>query len=274
MATVAAARMKDLAVSPKPQSHAMPLYLLFAISDIADHRKLRHPLRNDDGFEFAAARAKSGGGGGDVALQACASDVPATFGGEQHRLRLPPRLQRPVCSAGASPSTSTSPPSPADNRCNHTGFDPFAAALEKVRRGAGATMRRSDRSSLSDDAVATRHRCDWWLSPPRFDAAGATMPSRRDWSSWPPRSDDAAAPRWDPRAAALPSICWRARPPRRGRRVGRREASSSCCAEPCGRVGRRRTACLAGRIFWFVLRRCPSLTRHSLGRCSNGTEAG
>ncbi|KAL6626354.1 hypothetical protein ACP70R_030080 [Stipagrostis hirtigluma subsp. patula] len=190
MATLAAARMKDLAVSPKPQSHAMPLYLLFAISDIAEHRKLRHPLRNDGGFEFAAARAKSGG---DVALQACASDVPATFGGEQHRLRLPPRLQRPACSAGASPSTSTSPPSPADNRFNHTGFDPFAAALEKVRRDAGATMRRSDRSSLSDDAVATRHRCDWWLSPPRFDAAGATMPSRRDWSSWPPRSDDASA---------------------------------------------------------------------------------
>ncbi|KAL6626353.1 hypothetical protein ACP70R_030079 [Stipagrostis hirtigluma subsp. patula] len=138
MATSAAADTEDLAVSLTPHSRSVPLYQLM--------------LFDDDG--------------GDAALpQACAKgDASAAHGDDEllraarlPPLRLPPRLQQPSCSAGASPSTSssTSSPTPAANRSKHMGFDPFAAALEKVRGdAAGDTMLRRD-WSLGDDDVAT-----------------------------------------------------------------------------------------------------------------------
>ncbi|KAL6626355.1 hypothetical protein ACP70R_030081 [Stipagrostis hirtigluma subsp. patula] len=138
--------MEDLAASlVMPHSHSAPLYLLYDVAGFAKHSALPLPLDDDgdDGFEFATATAKNGGG--DAALRACASDVSAAFADELFRagvllpLRLPPRLQRPAYSAGASAATSPTSSVAAANRSRrHTGFDPFAVALEKVRREGGA----------------------------------------------------------------------------------------------------------------------------------------
>ena len=104
-----------------------------------------------DGFEFATTARNAGGA---AALRACASDVSAAaFADELLRagallpLSLPPRLQRPAYSAGASAATSPTPASSAAGAHHaggrkHRGFDPFAAALEKVRRD-GAEPRRA-----------------------------------------------------------------------------------------------------------------------------------
>jgi len=162
--------MEDLAASLMPHSHNAPLYLLYDLSASFPGKHGQAPavpLHDDDddggdGFEFATTARNAGGA---AALRACASDVSAAaFADELLRagallpLSLPPRLQRPACySAGAS--AATSPTHHAGGR-KHRGFDPFAAALEKVRRD-GAEPRRA-RS----------------LSPLRAAAAGAPSSAR------------------------------------------------------------------------------------------------
>jgi len=158
--------MEDLAASLIPHSHSAPLYLLYDLSAVfpGKHGLAPPPVPlHDDGFEFATTARSDAGGA--AALRACASDVSAAaFADELLRagallpLSLPPRLQRPACySAGAS--ATTSPTHHAGGR-KHRGFDPFAAALEKVRQD-GAEPRRA-RS----------------LSPLRAAAAGAPSSAR------------------------------------------------------------------------------------------------
>ncbi|GJN37992.1 hypothetical protein PR202_gb26998 [Eleusine coracana subsp. coracana] len=141
-------------------SHSAPLYLLYDVSTLTNHGLATPPVHHDDdGFEFAtAAAAKNGGrGSGDAALRACASDVlAAAFADELFRagallpLRLPPRLQRPAArSAGASAATS-----PTCRTAKHRGFDPFAAALEKVRKDAAAPRRSRSLSPLRRSCAA------------------------------------------------------------------------------------------------------------------------
>ncbi|KAG0537338.1 hypothetical protein BDA96_03G140600 [Sorghum bicolor] len=165
--------MEDLAASLMPYPHSAPLYLLYDAASIANasHGLVGPPLPllgdddDDDGFEFATKTAHSVGG---AALRACASDVSAAaFADELFRagallpLSLPPRLQRPAYSAGASAATSptaTSSAASASFRSSrkHRGFDPFAAALEKVRRdGAGAPVAVRRARSLSPLRGAT-----------------------------------------------------------------------------------------------------------------------
>ncbi|KAL6598835.1 hypothetical protein ACP70R_046095 [Stipagrostis hirtigluma subsp. patula] len=165
--------MEDLAASlVMPHSHSAPLYLLYDVAGFAKHGALPLPLDDDDsGFEFATAAAKNGGG--DAALRACASDVSAAFADELFRagvllpLRLPPRLQRPAYFAGASAATSPTSSAPAANRSRrHTGFDPFAVALEKVRREGGAAAAAAPRRARS-------------LSPLRGSAAAAMVSAHK-----------------------------------------------------------------------------------------------
>ena len=171
--------MEDLAASLMPYQHSAPLYLLYDATSIANananHGLVVPPrplLGDDDGFAFATTTTPTTthNGGGAAALRACASDVSAAaFADELFRtgallpLSLPPRLQRPAYSVGASAATSpTATSSAASASCRssrkHRGFDPFAAALEKVRRdGAGApvTVRRArSLSPLSGAAAA------------------------------------------------------------------------------------------------------------------------
>lgn len=144
--------MEDLAASLTPYPHSAPLYLLYDATSIANaSRGLAPPPLlgdgddDDGGFEFATTTTLLNGGG--AALRACASDVSAAaFAGELFPLSLPPRLQRrPARSAGASAATSPTPSAAAPQAgCRkHRGFDPFAAALEKVRRDGGAPRARS-----------------------------------------------------------------------------------------------------------------------------------
>jgi hypothetical protein len=149
--------MEDLAATLMPYPHSAPLYLLYDSASIANasHGLAAPPPLpllgdDDDGFEFATTTALNGCG---AALRACASDVSAAaFADELFRagallpLSLPPRLQRPAYSAGPA-SAATSPTASASCRSSrkHRGFDPFTAALEKVRRDGGApvTVRRA-----------------------------------------------------------------------------------------------------------------------------------
>lgn len=144
--------MEDLAASLTPYPHSAPLYLLYDATSIANaSRGLAPPpplLGDDDGgFEFATTTMTTLLNGGGAALRACASDVSAAaFAGELFPLSLPPRLQRrPARSAGASAATSPTPSAAAPQAgCRkHRGFDPFAAALEKVRRDGGAPRARA-----------------------------------------------------------------------------------------------------------------------------------
>ncbi|CAD6231868.1 unnamed protein product [Miscanthus lutarioriparius] len=162
--------MEDLAASFVPYPHSAPLYLLYDAASIANasHGLVAPPPPpplpllddDDDGFAFATTTTTLNGGGA-AALRACASDVSAaSFADELFRagallpLSLPPRLQRPAAysaSAGASAATSpTMSSSAASASCRssrkHRGFDPFAAALEKVRRDGGAPAVRRARS--------------------------------------------------------------------------------------------------------------------------------
>ncbi|KAJ1283370.1 hypothetical protein BS78_03G123300 [Paspalum vaginatum] len=189
--------MEDLAASlvPHSSSHSAPLYLLYDVASIAKHGLAPPPLHHlgeddDDGFEFAAVAAKNTGG---AALRACASDVSAAaFADELFRagalmpLSLPPRLQRPAFSAGASAATSPTSSSSANSRRHHRGFDPFAAALEKVRRdgypapAAAAAPRRA--RSLSPlraaDASSASARSKNYAPQPQPQPAAAQKARR------------------------------------------------------------------------------------------------
>ncbi|TVU03201.1 hypothetical protein EJB05_51260, partial [Eragrostis curvula] len=191
--------MEDLAASLMSHSHSAPLYLLYDVSSLTKHGLAPPPVHEDDfdgddGFEFATA-AKYGCG--DAALRACASDVSsAAFADELFRagallpLRLPPRLQRPARSAGASAATS---PTSSGCRTKHRGFDPFAAALEKVRKdGDGAAAPRRSRS----------------FSPPMLRSSAASAHNKKDSNSLAPRPA-AAAQKVGVAVAARPT--WRAK---------------------------------------------------------------
>ena len=189
--------MEDLAASLMPHSHSAPLYLLYDLSASFPGKHGQAPavpLHDDDddggdGFEFATTARNAGGA---AALRACASDVSAAaFADELLRAgallppSLPPRLQRPAYSAGASAATSPTPASSAAGAHHaggrkHRGFDPFAAALEKVRRDGGAAAPRRARS----------------LSPLRAAAADARTKS----------SSCTRAPRPAPGAAAQKKV--------------------------------------------------------------------
>ncbi|CAL4957151.1 unnamed protein product [Urochloa decumbens] len=190
--------MEDvLAASRMPHSHSAPLYLLYDLSAAGfpnKHGPQAPPLPllgddsdDDDGFQFATAAKASAsarnGHGGAAALRACASDVSAAaFADELLRagallpLSLPPRLQRrPAYSAGASAATSPTSASAAQHAGRkHRGFDPFAAALEKVRR---------ERLPAAAAAAAEPRRARS-LSPLR---AAAAAPNKNSNSSRAPR---------------------------------------------------------------------------------------
>ncbi|PUZ57222.1 hypothetical protein GQ55_5G411800 [Panicum hallii var. hallii] len=195
--------MEDLAASLMPHSHSAPLYLLY---DLSASFPSKHglappvPLHDDDdgggdGFEFAATARNAGGA---AALRACASDVSAAaFADELLRagallpLSLPPRLQRPAYSAGASAATSPTSASSAAAHAGgrggrkHRGFDPFAAALEKVRRdGAAAAAAPKRARSLSPlraaaDASSSAHKKSSNRSRAPRPAPAAAVAARR-----------------------------------------------------------------------------------------------
>ncbi|CAL4976783.1 unnamed protein product [Urochloa decumbens] len=203
--------MEDvLAASLMPHSHSAPLYLLYDLSAGFPNKHGLHtpplPLlgddSDDDGFQFAtaASASRNGRGGGAAALRACASDVSAAaFADELLRagallpLSLPPRLQRrPAYSAGASAATSPTSSAAAQHAGRkHRGFDPFAAALEKVRRerlpAAAAPRRARSLSPLRAAAAAATHNKSGNSSrgprpaPPTAAAAGkkAAVAARR-----------------------------------------------------------------------------------------------
>ncbi|CAM0880997.1 unnamed protein product [Alopecurus aequalis] len=147
--------MEDLATSIMSLSHSAPLYLFF------DDPAWEEYWLHGGSFEFAASGAKSLGADRDnsAAPRACASDVSTTYADELFRggallpLKLPPRLQHPAdWSAVSSPigqQLGRVPSwSPFTSSRKHRGFDPFAAALDKVRRDGAApgTSRRRARS--------------------------------------------------------------------------------------------------------------------------------
>ncbi|OEL15140.1 hypothetical protein BAE44_0023842 [Dichanthelium oligosanthes] len=152
------------AASLMPHSHSAPLYLLYDLSGSFPKHGLA-PVHDDDGgfddgFEFATTTATARNGGAAAALRACASDVSAAAFADE-LLPLPPRLQRPSFSAGASAATSpiiTSSSAAAAQHASsgrkHRGFDPFAAALEKVRRDGAGPRRARSLSPLHATAAA------------------------------------------------------------------------------------------------------------------------
>ncbi|GJN06332.1 hypothetical protein PR202_ga24052 [Eleusine coracana subsp. coracana] len=182
--------MEDLAASLMSHSHSAPLYLLYDASTLTNHGLAPPPVHDDDdGFEFAR------NGEADAALRACASDVSAAaFADELFRagvllpLRLPPRLQR---SAGAS--AATSPTCRTTAAVKHRGFDPFAAALEKVRRDAAAPRRSRSLSPLRRSCAAavssaqSKKKDDSNDSRPRPTAVAAQKTASAAVAVWPAR---------------------------------------------------------------------------------------
>jgi hypothetical protein len=163
--------MEDLAASIMSLSHSAPLYLFFEVPAWEEY------WLHGGSFDFAAAGAKSVGDDKENT-----SHVSAAFADEQFRgrnllpLKLPPRLQNPADWSNATSPTGqqlgrVSSWSPFTSSRRHRGIDPFAAALEKVRRDRIApapTMRRA-RS----------------LSPLRGAAAGKSLSSTRLASTTP-----------------------------------------------------------------------------------------
>jgi hypothetical protein len=129
-------------------SHSAPLYLFFDVPAWEEY------WLHGGSFELAAAGAKSVGDDKDNT-----SDVSAAFANELFRggnllpLKLPPRLQHPADWSAATSPTGHGQQlgrvpswSPFTSSRRHRGIDPFAAALEKVRRDRIApapTMRRA-----------------------------------------------------------------------------------------------------------------------------------
>uniref|UniRef100_A0A0E0C0W1 Uncharacterized protein n=1 Tax=Oryza meridionalis TaxID=40149 RepID=A0A0E0C0W1_9ORYZ len=209
--------MEDLAatlMSSFSHRHSAPLYLFYNVASLPKHHAGRGGGGGGGGgFEFAtAAGGKQQGGvddgedGGAAGVRACSSDLSAaTFADELFRegvllrpLKLPPRLQTPTASAAASAATSptaaskaaaaaapSSSRSPfASRRSKHEGFDPFAAALEKVRRDVAAAPIRRARS----------------LSPLRGPAVAAAAARRKENNPYaaaaPARAVTASRPPW------------------------------------------------------------------------------
>ncbi|KAL6850432.1 hypothetical protein ACP4OV_021059 [Aristida adscensionis] len=220
--------MEDLAGSLMSHSHSAPLYLLYDVAGFAKHGALPpRPFHDDDGFEFATTTAAKNGGGGDAALRACASDVSAAVADELFRagallpLRLPPRLQRPSYSAGTSAATSPTSSSAYRPSGKHRGFDPFAAALEKVSRDGGAA------AAAAAAAAPRRARSLSPLHGAAFDHEKVLVKSS---------SDDAAAQKASAVAAARP-----ARRARRGmKQLLCRAAMASAAAAPRALLPRRK----------------------------------
>ncbi|XBI48889.1 hypothetical protein VPH35_112545 [Triticum aestivum] len=132
--------MEDLAASIMSLSHSAPLYLFFDVPAWEEYCLHEHI---SGGFEPAAAGAKSVGDDNDNATQLLRA-------GPQVPLKLPPRLQHPAdWSIVSSAATSPTPQaqlcvvpswSPFTSSTRHREFDPFAAALEKVRRDGAAPL--------------------------------------------------------------------------------------------------------------------------------------
>uniref|UniRef100_A0ACD5VWD5 Uncharacterized protein n=1 Tax=Avena sativa TaxID=4498 RepID=A0ACD5VWD5_AVESA len=164
--------MEDLAASIMSLSHSAPLYLFFDVPACEEY------WLHGGSFELAAAGTKSVGDDKDksAAPRSCASDASSAFGNQLFRggallpLKLPPRLQHPAdWFAATSPTRQQLGRvplwGPFMSSRRHRGFDPFAAALVKVRRdsAAPAPTRRRARS----------------LSPARGAAAAKTLNSSR-----------------------------------------------------------------------------------------------
>ncbi|KAM0901298.1 hypothetical protein ACQ4PT_020057 [Festuca glaucescens] len=189
--------MEDLAASSMPFPHSALLYMLYDGSGFPEHHGEPHQDEDGGGFEFAAL-AKNFDDNDCAAPPACASDVSA-FAGEMFRggvlipLKLPPRLQRPAASSAATSPTAqlgrVPSWSPFASRRTQRGLDPFAAALEKVRRDGAAPAPRRARS----------------LSPLR----GAAAPSSgsRPAGSMAAGQKTSARPTWR-RRGAMQFLCW------------------------------------------------------------------
>jgi hypothetical protein len=190
--------MQDLAASPMPFPHSAPLYMLYGASNFPDHHGDPHQDEDGGGFEFAAL-AKNFDDNDCAAPRACASDVSAAFADEMFRggvlipLKLPPRLQRPAASSAATSPTAqlgrVSSWSPFASRRTQKGLDPFAAALEKVRRDGAAPAPRRARS----------------LSPLR--GAAARSSGSRPAGSMAAAQKTSARPTWR-RRGAMQFLCW------------------------------------------------------------------
>ncbi|XBH64694.1 hypothetical protein VPH35_118412 [Triticum aestivum] len=180
--------MEDLAASIMSLSHSAPLYLFF---DVPSWEECCLHEDISGGLELAAAGAKSVGDGNDSAEpRACASQL--FRGGAQLPLKLPPRLQHPAdWSAASSAATSPTPqaqlcmvPSwrPFTSSTRHRDFDPFAAALDKVRRDGAAPlpsrpMRRA--RSLSHSPLRGAQATATSLNISRLAKKASRMPSQR-----------------------------------------------------------------------------------------------
>ncbi|KAL5228067.1 hypothetical protein ABZP36_016332 [Zizania latifolia] len=183
--------MEDLAaslMSSFSHRHSAPLYLFYNVSTLPKHHAGRGGGGGGGGaFEFTTTTGSKMqgvdgyGDSGDAGVRACSSDVSAAFADELFRegvllpLKLPPRLQRPSVSAEASAATSptamsaskaNSSRSPFASRRKNGGFDPFAAALEKVRRDVSTgPMRRARSLSPLRGPAAAAAPCQKGNSP-------------------------------------------------------------------------------------------------------------
>ncbi|KAG8045245.1 hypothetical protein GUJ93_ZPchr0008g13623 [Zizania palustris] len=192
--------MEDLVASVMSSfshRHSAPLYLLYNDVSTLPKHIAGHGGGGGGGFEFATRTgSKLQGVDGDAGVRACSSDVSAACADELFQegallpLKLPPRLQRPSLSAAASAATSptaisakaNSSRSPFASSRRHGGFDPFAAALEKVRRDVDAAPMRRSRS-LSPlrgptAAAAAHHKGN---SRPRYAAPARAVAARPAW---------------------------------------------------------------------------------------------
>jgi hypothetical protein len=202
--------MEDLAVSIMSLSHSAPLYLFFDVPAWEEY------WLHGGSFELAAAGAKSVSDdkeNNSAVPRACASDVSTAFAGRVFRggallpLKLPPRLQHPAdWSAATSPTgqqlARVPSWSPFTSSRRHRGFDPFAAALEKVRRDRVApapTMRRArSLSPLRGAADAAKS-----LSSSRLAGTTAPVTAQQKASGRPPRKSTSTR-----RRGVKHLLCW------------------------------------------------------------------
>ncbi|KAF7086112.1 hypothetical protein CFC21_089455 [Triticum aestivum] len=194
--------MEDLAASIMSLSHSAPLYLFFNVPAWEEYC-----LHEDisGGFELAAADSNGG------ELRVCARQL--LRGGAQLPLKLPPRLQHPADWSAAS-SAATSPTlqaqlcmvpswSPFTSSARHRDFDPFAAALEKVRRdGAAPLPSRPIRRARSLSSLRGAQTAATNLHSSQLSKKASRRPPQRSTRRrgvkrllcWAPMASSAAAP--------------------------------------------------------------------------------